>query len=116
MTTNYKLACAISAALTGYAGAGYAADTSAAATASSESSGLAEIVVTAQRRTESIQDVPITIQALSGEQLKDLLFAPADLGGHNFGVLMSSLVVNVTRTDRVHGNTLARRFQCQRSG
>ena len=72
MTTNYKLACAISAALTGYAGAGYAADTSAASTVSSESSGLAEIVVTAQRRSESIQDVPITIQALSGAQLKDL--------------------------------------------
>ena len=72
MNTNYKLACAISAALTGYAGAGYAADTGSASTASSESAGLAEIVVTAQRRSESIQDVPITIQALSGDQLKDL--------------------------------------------
>jgi iron complex outermembrane receptor protein len=72
LNTNYKLACAISAALTGYAGAGYAADTGSASTASSESAGLAEIVVTAQRRSESIQDVPITIQALSGDQLKDL--------------------------------------------
>jgi iron complex outermembrane recepter protein len=72
LNTNYKLACAISAVLGGYAGAGYAADTSAASTASSESAGLAEIVVTAQRRSESIQDVPITIQALSGAQLKDL--------------------------------------------
>ena len=72
LNTNYKLACAISAALSGYAGAGYAADTSAASTATSESSGLEEIVVTAQRRTESIQDVPITIQALSGSELTEL--------------------------------------------
>ena len=32
---------------------------------------LEEIVVTAQRRAESLQDVPITINALSGEQLSD---------------------------------------------
>ena len=34
--------------------------------------GLEEIVVSAQRRNESIQDVPITIQAVSGDQLKQL--------------------------------------------
>jgi iron complex outermembrane receptor protein len=72
LNTNYRLACAISAVLSGYAGASCAADTSAASTTSSESAGLEEIVVTAQRRSESIQDVPITIQALSGAQLKDL--------------------------------------------
>lgn len=39
----------------------------------SESKGrpLEELVVTAQKRTESIQDVPITINVLSGDQLKD---------------------------------------------
>ena len=31
-----------------------------------------EITVTAQRRTENMQDVPITIQALTGETLKQL--------------------------------------------
>lgn len=40
-----------------------------------------DIVVTAQRRSESIQTVPITIQAFSGEKLKDLgVNAAADLG------------------------------------
>lgn len=33
---------------------------------------LSEIVVTAQRRTENIQDVPITIQALTGDSLAQL--------------------------------------------
>jgi outer membrane receptor protein involved in Fe transport len=33
---------------------------------------LTEVVVTAQRRTENLQDVPITIQAISGDQLKQL--------------------------------------------
>src|SRR5579862_889463 len=72
LNTNYKLACAISAALAGYAGTSSAADTNATSTAATESSGLGEIVVTAQRRNESIQDVPITIQALSGSQLTEL--------------------------------------------
>src|SRR5271168_3515148 len=33
---------------------------------------LGEITVTAQRRTENIQDVPITIQALTAETLTEL--------------------------------------------
>jgi len=33
--------------------------------------GLAEIVVTAQKRTESVQEVPISIQAISGAQLEN---------------------------------------------
>src|SRR6201999_4610454 len=37
-----------------------------------ESEGIQEITVTAQRRTESIQDVPITIQAVTGDTLKAL--------------------------------------------
>ncbi len=68
MNTNQKLAYAISAILGGYGAAascGGAADTEAAG-------GIEEIVVTAQRRSESIQNVPITIQAITGEQLGQL--------------------------------------------
>ena len=45
------------------------ADTAAATATGGE---LAEVVVTAERRSENLQDVPITIQALSGDQLKQL--------------------------------------------
>jgi iron complex outermembrane receptor protein len=45
------------------------ADTAAATGTGGE---LQEVVVTAERRTENIQDVPITIQAITGEQLKQL--------------------------------------------
>jgi len=45
------------------------ADTAAATATGSE---LLEVVVTAQRRSENIQDVPITIQAITGDQLKQL--------------------------------------------
>jgi len=37
-----------------------------------ETAGLAEVVVTAQRRSENLQDVPITIQAITGAQLTQL--------------------------------------------
>ena len=42
------------------------------------STGLEEITVTAQRRSESIQDVPITIQAISGAQLGQLAVTTFD--------------------------------------
>lgn len=74
MITNKKLALAISAVLSGYTGATHAAtDVDTAA-----SSGLEEITVTAQRRSESIQNVPITIQAISGETLSQLSVATFD--------------------------------------
>lgn len=40
--------------------------------ADSASDAIQEITVTAQRRTENMQDVPITIQAMTGETLKQL--------------------------------------------
>jgi iron complex outermembrane recepter protein len=42
-----------------------------AQTAAQGDEGIAEIVVTANKRAENIQDVPITITAVSGETLKD---------------------------------------------
>ena len=35
--------------------------------------GLEEVVVTAQKRTESLQDVPISVTAISGELIQDAL-------------------------------------------
>jgi outer membrane receptor protein involved in Fe transport len=75
LKTNHKLKLAILAALSA-PGAAYAAgpaDTSAAATG-----GIEEIVVTAQRRTESAQNVPITIQAMTGDQLGQLAVTTFD--------------------------------------
>jgi outer membrane receptor protein involved in Fe transport len=41
------------------------------ALADSSSGGVEEIIVTAQRRSESVQDVPMTIQAFTGKTLRD---------------------------------------------
>jgi len=71
MNSNQKLSYAIAAILSGgvngLAHAGPATDTAAEA-----SDTIAEITVTAQRRTESLQDVPISIQALTGQTLSQL--------------------------------------------
>ena len=56
---NQKLTYAVLAALGANVGVAFAADTE-------SGSGIEEIVVTAQRRNESMQNVPITIQALTG--------------------------------------------------
>ena len=69
MNSNSKLSYAIAAILSG-SGLGIAHAAPAADT--NESEAIQEITVTAQRRTESIQDVPVTIQALTGEQLGQL--------------------------------------------
>ncbi|MGO9991805.1 MAG: TonB-dependent receptor [Steroidobacteraceae bacterium] len=74
---NPKLSYAIAAILSG-SGFGLGIAHAATATDTSESEGIQEITVTAQRRTESIQDVPITIQAISTEQLKELSIATFD--------------------------------------
>jgi iron complex outermembrane recepter protein len=69
MNSNPKLSYAIAAILSGTT-AGFAhADT---ATDTESSDSIQEITVTAQRRTENIQNVPITIQALTSETLKEL--------------------------------------------
>ena len=66
MKYNKQVAYAISVAL-----ASAAAQTAFAAD-EEQPSAISEVVITAQHRAESIQDVPITVQAITGDQLKQL--------------------------------------------
>ena len=67
---NSKLSFAIAAILGGSsAGIGHAAP---ATDTEANSDAIQEITVTAQRRTENIQDVPISIRAMTGETLSQL--------------------------------------------
>jgi iron complex outermembrane receptor protein len=71
MNSNPKLSYAIAAILSSCAAAGMPNVASAAETDVS-SEAIQEVTVTAQRRTENVQNVPITIQTLSSLQLKEL--------------------------------------------
>jgi iron complex outermembrane recepter protein len=71
MHTKSKLYWAIASILTGSSGA-FAIGAAGTDTNVADSEAIETIVVTAQRRTENMQDVPITIQALTGETLKQL--------------------------------------------
>jgi iron complex outermembrane recepter protein len=69
MNSNPSLSYAIAVVLgSSSAGMAYAASPA----ADSDSDSIQQITVTAQRRTENMQDVPITIQALTGETLSQL--------------------------------------------
>ncbi|HET9330961.1 MAG TPA: TonB-dependent receptor [Steroidobacteraceae bacterium] len=74
MKPNPKISAAVAAILsastTTLVFAAAPADTTADTTASTE--GVQEVVVTAQRRSENLQDVPITVQAITGDQLQKL--------------------------------------------
>jgi len=75
MNSTSKLSYAIAAILGGSA----ASLSFAAPSANTDSSdAIQEITVTAQRRTENMQDVPITIQALTSETLTQLNVTTAD--------------------------------------
>lgn len=50
-----------------------------AQTAPAEEEGLAEIIVTAQRRDENLQDVPLSVTAIGGEKLSNISAAGADI-------------------------------------
>src|ERR1700683_5119431 len=77
MNSNSTLSYAIAAILGGsFAGVAHAA--APASDADADSEGIQEIVVTAQRRTENMQDVPITIQALTAETLTQLSVSTFD--------------------------------------
>jgi outer membrane receptor protein involved in Fe transport len=71
MNTMSKLSCAIATILAGSPSA-FAVDAATSSDPAASSEGIQEITVTAQRRTENMQDVPITIQALTGDTLAQL--------------------------------------------
>src|SRR5689334_7240183 len=72
MKLNPKCAAAVAAVLGTRMGAAVAAEQPASTEAGTTSVGITEVVVTAQRRSENAQDVPIAIQAFTGEALKEL--------------------------------------------
>jgi outer membrane receptor protein involved in Fe transport len=72
MKINPKCAAAVAAILGTRMGAAAAADQPTAAEAGPPVVGIQEVVVTAQRRSENAQDVPIAIQAFTGETLQEL--------------------------------------------
>jgi outer membrane receptor protein involved in Fe transport len=79
MNSNPKLSYAIAAILSGAtAGLVHAAPATTTDADTSSSDSIQEITVTAQRRTENIQNVPISIQALTGETLGQLNVATVD--------------------------------------
>ena len=77
MSTNHKIHCAVAAILAATTTTARAADQKGPAEAT-ESSAITEVVVTAQRRVENAQDVPISIQALTSETLSQLKVATFD--------------------------------------
>jgi iron complex outermembrane recepter protein len=71
LKTNYRITCAVLTAL-GAHSAAHAAEAASDVTVPESSDVVQSITVTAQRRSESIQDVPITIQAMTGDDLRQL--------------------------------------------
>ena len=69
---NFKVSSAVMAILSAHAADAARAAEPADKPGVSVGGGIEEVVVTAQRRTESIQNVPITMQALTGEALTQL--------------------------------------------
>ncbi|QUD89169.1 TonB-dependent receptor [Phenylobacterium montanum] len=74
MRASYMISCAVAALLSGAASANAAdqATAPAAAAADAAGPGIEAIVVTAQRRDESVQKVPMTVQAMTGLTLQKL--------------------------------------------
>jgi len=72
MKINPKCAAAVAAILGTRMGGAAAADQPVGPEAVTPSVGIQEVVVTAQRRSENVQDVPIAIQAFTGETLQQL--------------------------------------------
>ncbi|MDA9711178.1 Plug domain-containing protein, partial [Luminiphilus sp.] len=63
--------------------------------------GLEEVVVTAQKRTESLQDVPISVTAISGDLIQDASIRSfAELSGYVPNLTINENPVNTIITMR----------------
>jgi iron complex outermembrane recepter protein len=120
LKANYKVYCAVTAILGAHASAVAAAEAPADAPGPADAApaeaapaegelALQEVTVTATRRSESIQNVPITVQALTGDTLQKLnvttfddfvKYTPnvstANLGPGQSSIFMRGLSVGVT--------------------
>ena len=120
MKANYRVYCAVAAILGAHAAAATAAEAPAEASGPADAAPaeaapaegeltLSEVTVTATRRSESIQNVPITVQALTGDTLQKLnvttfddfsKYTPnistANLGPGQSSIFMRGLSVGVT--------------------
>ena len=65
MKAKYLVSCAWAAIICGGAGSAFAQDAGA-------KNGIEEVVVTAERRSESVQNVPTTVQAFTGDTLAEM--------------------------------------------
>ena len=97
MKINHNVARAVAAILGSHA-AGSVLAAAPADQSEASSGGIQEVVVTAQRRSENAQDVPIAIQAFSGEDLQKLNVT-------NFDDLVKYLP-NVTASSQGPGTSL----------
>ncbi len=91
--TKLLASTALAATATGLAPAAWAQGTASQATnpQATTSNGIAEIIVTANRREESAQSVPVAVTAVSGEQLRELgIGSAADLTGKVPSLFISS--------------------------
>ena len=86
MKAKHMMSCAVAAILSGSGGAALAADQTTQATnagpgtqpTASNSVAVEQVVVTAQRRSQSVQKVPMTVQALTGTTLAKLNITSID--------------------------------------
>jgi iron complex outermembrane receptor protein len=78
LKANYLISCAVVALLSGGATSAFAADQATATATTAAVTGVEEVVVTAQRRSESVQKVPMTVQALTGDTLSKLNISTFD--------------------------------------
>ncbi len=75
---SYAVAAIVAGASCAAAGTARAADAATTAAETTNSEGLVEITVTAERRSQSMQDVPISMQAFTGQTLQQLHVSTLD--------------------------------------